>query len=123
MLALALPRLAAWRDRWAVDHAMLEVIAFYQSARFHAVARSRFVRLEFAPDTLVAVYQGVTDSVAFGRPGPARHGVTLVTSRRSVVIAPTGIGWGAANTKIVLRRGDAGDSLTTSRLGRLKRWD
>ena len=123
LLTLGLPSFTSWRDRRAVDRATHEVMAFYQSARFLAVARSRFVRVTFAGDSLRAVFQGVADSVAFDRPGPARHGVTLVASRTSIVIAPTGIGWGGANTKIVLRRGGTGDSLTTSRLGRLKRWD
>jgi hypothetical protein len=37
-------------------------------------------------------------------------------------VGPNGIGWGAANTQLILRRGAAAESLTTSRLGRLKWW-
>ncbi len=57
------------------------------------------------------------------RPGPARHGVTLTASRSVIRIYSNGMGLGAANTKLVVRRGAAAESLTTSRLGRLKRWN
>lgn len=123
LLTIAVPRLWVWHDRWAVDRATHDMMSFYAVARFRAVAQSRRIRLEFGQDSLRAVFEGVTDSVAFVWPGPARHGVQLAASRRSIAISPMGIGWGGANTKLVLRRGEAGDSLTTSRLGRLKRWD
>ena len=123
LLALATPRLWVLQDHWAVDRAVHELITFYQVARFRAVVRSSRVRLEIRQDSLRAVFEGVTDSVAFVWPGPARHGVRLTASRAVITIGPTGIGWGGANTKLVLRRGEAGDSLTTSRLGRLKRWN
>jgi len=55
-------------------------------------------------------------------PGPAGHGVTLEVSNAEVVFGPTGMGWGVSNTKIVLRRGSHSATLTTSRLGRVKRW-
>lgn len=123
MLGIAAPRLWGWRDAWAVERATREVMQFYDAARFRAIARSQRVRCAFATDSLRAVAEGVVDTAAFTRPGPARYGVTLVASRAVLRIGPTGLGWGAANTKLVLRRGVAAESLTTSRLGRLKRWN
>ncbi len=79
------------------------------------------VRVEFATDTLRARTEA-NDSTVLALPGPARYGVVLEASRRVIDLAPNGLGWGAANTKIVLRRGAAAESLTTSRVGRLKRW-
>ena len=99
-----------------------EVAVFYQGARFGAISRATRVRLELSGDSLLAVYEGARDSVFHVWPGPAPDGVTLVATRPILRIGPTGLGFGAANTKILLSRGEASESLTTSRLGRLKRW-
>ena len=122
LCALALPRVTRWLDWIAVDRATTEVASFYATARFAAIYRDQRVRLEFRADSLRAVFEGVTDSVFLRRPGPARRAVRLTASRAIVRIGPTGLGFGAANTKLVLRRGAVAESLTTSRLGRLKRW-
>jgi prepilin-type N-terminal cleavage/methylation domain-containing protein len=122
LLALLTPRWAGQRDRLAVHRATTEVASFYHAARFAAILRSRQVRMEFAAGLLQAVYEGWTDSTFLVRAGPDRHGVTLEASRAVIRIGPDGLGSGAANTRLVLRRGAAADTLTTSRLGRLKRW-
>lgn len=119
---LAAPRLGGVLDRLATHRAASDVAAFYTRGRFAAIFRSQRVRLEFAAGSLRAVQEGSADSTLFVVPGPARHGVSLTVSRRAIRVGPNGIGWGAANTKLVLRRGAAAESLTTSRLGRLKRW-
>jgi len=119
---LLLPRWGGFRDRAGVSRATSEVASFYAQARYAAILRARTVRITFAGDTLRAVYEGVSDSTFLLRPGPARRGVALAASRAVIRIGPNGIGYGAANTTIVLRRGDVADTLTTSRLGRLKRW-
>ena len=51
-----------------------------------------------------------------------RHGVALEASRAEIRLYPNGLGLGAANTKLVFRRGEAADSITISRLGRIRRW-
>ena len=120
--AMAIPRAAGWLDAIAVSRAAGEIAAFYQTARFGAIFRSQRVRLEFGPDSLLAVFEGPSDSVFLKWSGPARHRVSLAASRAVIRIQPTGLGLGAANTKLVLKRGMAAESVTTSRLGRLKRW-
>ena len=80
------------------------------------------MRIEFQPDTLVAVYDGVKDSAFLSRAGPDRDGVSLSMSRAVIRVLPTGIGSGGSNTTLVFRRGVYAESLTTSRLGRLKLW-
>ncbi len=122
LAGMLVPRIGGWLDRLAVDRAAVELASFYHRARFAAVFRSRRVRLEFGPDSLRAVYETVTESTALTAPGPARHGVSLRVSRPVIRIHPNGVGWGAANTKLVLWRGAAAESLTTSRIGRIKRW-
>lgn len=120
--ALAFPRAAGWLDRIAVSRAAGEIAAFYQTARFGAIFRSQRVRLELGQDTLRAVFEGPSDSVFLRWSGPARHGVSLAATRAVIRIQSNGLGLGAANTKLVLKKGMAAESLTTSRLGRLKRW-
>jgi prepilin-type N-terminal cleavage/methylation domain-containing protein len=120
--ALAVPNLVGWADRIAVARAAGDIATFYQTARMSAVFRSQRVRVELGYDTLRAVFEGPEDSVFLTRSGPARHGVGLFVSRPVVRFQPNGLGLGASNTKLVLRRGAAVESLTVSRLGRLKRW-
>lgn len=122
VLAFAVPRLLSVSDRVAVRQATVEVATFYHVARHSAMLRATRVRVEFGTDTLRAVSEAAADSTFLAQPGPARHGVSLAATRAIVRIDPTGLGYGAANTKLVLRRGAAAESLTTSRLGRLKRW-
>lgn len=120
--AFAFPRMAGWLDRMAVSQAAGEVASFYQTARFAAILRGQRVRLEFHRDSLRAVFEGARDSVFLRWPGPGRHGATLSTTRSVIRVQGNGLGWGAANTTIVIRKGMIAESLTTSRLGRLKRW-
>lgn len=122
VMAITAPSLAVWMDRLAVERATGEVTTFYWQARTSAIFRGARVRLEFGSDSLRASFEGVNDSLFLTRPGPSRHGVSLRISRSVIRIYPNGFGLGAANTKIVLQRGAAAESLTTSRLGRLKRW-
>lgn len=122
ILAFAAPRLAGWLDWLAVDRAAQEIAAFHRTARFAAILRSQRVRLDFSSDSLRATLEGPVDSVVLSWPGPARHGVSLAASRWTIRFQANGLGLGAADTKLVLRRGAEAESLTTSLLGRLKRW-
>ena len=49
------------------------------------------------------------------------HGVSLSSSRDSMAYAPNGLGHGASNLTVVLRRGSAAETLFVSRLGRVRR--
>ena len=60
------------------------------------------------PDTLLAR--------ALGR----LHGVRLSATRDSTAYAGDGLGYGAANLRLVVRRGAAAETVTVSRLGRVR---
>lgn len=122
LAALVVPRLGGWLDRLAVERSASELATFYHRARTAAIFRGTQVRLEFGADSLRAVAEGVGDSTLFVVPGPAQHGATLAVSQAIIRLYANGLGLGSANTKLVVRRGAAAESLTTSRLGRLKRW-
>jgi Tfp pilus assembly protein FimT len=119
---LAAARTLGWNDRLAVRRAAAEVWSFYGRARYGAVLGTAQVRIEVSGDSLRAVYEGAADSVFLAQPGPSRHGVELTASRPVLRVAANGFGRGASNTKLILRRGEAAESLTVSRLGRMKRW-
>lgn len=122
VVLFALPSLAAWLDRLAVSRAAGELAMFYHRARWAAQFRAQPVRLEFGAERLRATFEGATDSLFLDLPGPMAHGVVFHATRAVIRLGPTGLGYGAANTKLVVRRGAAAESLTTSRLGRLRRW-
>lgn len=121
MAGLAAPRIAAHVDRLAVRRATDETAAFYNRVRMAALYRAVRVRVVFAADSLLAIAEGAIDSILSEVPGPARYGVALSASRAETGLYPNGLGLGAANTKLVFRRGLASDSLTISRLGRIRR--
>jgi hypothetical protein len=47
-------------------------------------------------------------------------GVTVEATRDSLAYGPDGLGVGAANLRLILRRGGAADTLSVSRLGRVR---
>jgi hypothetical protein len=114
---------SALLDGLAVRRAVDETMVFYGAARLGALVRGSRVRIEFTPDSMIAVYETSSDSVFLRRAGPAQNGVDLSSSRTVIRIHPNGIGSGGSNTKLVFRRGEYAESLTTSRLGRLKKWN
>jgi len=120
---LALPRLGDILDRIAVERSAADVSVALGAARNLAVMSATRARLVVSAASLRV--DRWSDSVWEPRatwPGPAAHGVALEVSNSDVTFGPTGMGWGASNTKIVLRRGSHSATLTTSRLGRVKWW-
>ena len=122
LTALTAPRIAAYADRLAVRRAEDETAAFFNMVRIAAVYRAVRIRVCFTSDSLVAVAEGDPETIVRRIPGPARFGVALFASRTVVRLYPNGLGLGAANTKLVFRKGAAADSLTISRLGRIRTW-
>lgn len=119
----ALPRLRDSLDRIAVERAASDVSLALGATRNAAVMWATRARLLIAADSLrIDRWADTGWAARRSWPGPADHGVALEVSNDEVVFGPTGMGWGAANTKIVLRRGSHSATFTTSRLGRVKRW-
>jgi type II secretory pathway pseudopilin PulG len=120
LLALALPRFAAARDARAVRGAMDVLTAGFSLARQTALARRALVTIAF--DTAAGVIQ-VRSAL-----GPIRRsdlsasfGVTIAANRDSAVYDPRGLGYGLSNLTVVVHRGNFVDTLTMSRLGRVRR--
>ena len=123
LLALWLPRAARLQDWLETERAVRDVTTALAVGRHGAVMHSTRARIEIAADTLRIDRLEPDGWRPWWRlPGPSSHGVTLEVSNPIVTFGPTGMGWGTSNTKIVLRRGSQAETITTSRVGRVKRW-
>ena len=120
---LALPRLGDVLDWVAADGAARDVTTALAVTRAAAVTQSTLARVDIGADSLRIDIQ--VDGVwgPWRRyPGPAARRVQLEVSNPEVIYAPSGLGWGPANSTITLRRGAREETITTSRVGRVKRW-
>jgi prepilin-type N-terminal cleavage/methylation domain-containing protein len=117
--AVALSSAARLADRFATRGAARELRAALHSARHLAVLRA--TRAAVVVDTGRAVLAvRVAAETAFVRDLRALYGVRLAASRDSLAYAADGLGWGAANARLVVRRGAWAETVTVSRLGRVR---
>ncbi|PYP58590.1 MAG: hypothetical protein DMD44_07505 [Gemmatimonadetes bacterium] len=121
--SLTLPRLQGLLDWIAVNTAAQDVTTALAVSRNAAIMQGSRRRLVIARDSLrIDRWAGDSWAPLERWPGPDRHGVTLEVSTPVVVFDPIGLPWGVSNTKVVLRRGVRSETITMSRLGRVKRW-
>jgi prepilin-type N-terminal cleavage/methylation domain-containing protein len=121
LLAMVVPRLAPTFDRIATEAAARDVTTAIAVARSAAVMQGTRARLHLEPDSLWIEREQAEGWVPYARwPGPAAAGVTLTVTNPQLVFGPLGVGWGLANTRVVLRRGSQTETITTSRLGRVR---
>ena len=120
MAGLTFPRFGAYRDRVAVDAATSSTMSLLATARHAALRRAArtAVHLDSVRGT-VSIVAGV-DTLE-RRPLREVHGIEFSSSRDSIAFSATGLGYGAANTQIIVRRGAAADTIAVSRLGRARR--
>jgi prepilin-type N-terminal cleavage/methylation domain-containing protein len=121
--AITLPRLQGVLDWIAVNTAAQDVTTAVAVTRYAAIMQGGRRRLVIARDSLRIDRWSGDSWVPHERwPGPDRHGVALEVSNPVVVFDPIGLAWGVSNTKVVLRRGVRSETITLSRVGRVKRW-
>ena len=120
LISIAVPRTSAVVDRLRVRGAAQDIMLGLASARSAAVRRSDFASFVVDPvaGRIRVVCRGET---LFARDVAGARGVRLEATRESITYAPTGMGWGAANTKVVVSRGGQTDTIVTSRLGRVRK--
>lgn len=126
-IVAVLTTFAVWRlvplvDWIAADGAARDVTSALAVTRTAAVLHGTRARLRIAADSLRIDREGPAGWEPYARwAGPASAGVTLTVSNPEVVFSPLGIAWGLSNTRIVLSRGSQIETITTSRLGRVRR--
>lgn len=109
------PLVDAARARSAGD----EVRSAFATAR--ALAALRAERAAVRLDTLRgAVTVHLRGDSALRRSLATLYGVRMSATRDSMAYAASGLGWGASNLRIELRRGAAVETVTVSRLGRVR---
>ena len=120
MLALVAQRFAAARDRWAVRSAQADLGSAFSLARQAAMTRRTLVAVVL--DTVSdAVEVRVAGDRILRRELGAAYGIVLGSNRDSAVYDARGLGFGASNLSVTASRGRIVDTLSMSRLGRV-RW-
>ena len=117
--AIAIPWAGNILDRVQVMSAAMDIESLFSAARHIAIARAAHATVDI--DTIarsIDVSVG-SDTVRKREIGTA-HGVQLSATRTRMSYSATGIGYGAANLSVVVRRNRAVDTVFVSRLGRVR---
>lgn len=118
--AIAAPGVSRLRDAIEVRQAAFEVETLLSAARHLAIARASQASVEIDTANRVVTVRVGEDTVRRRELG-TEHRVELKATRTTVTYSPIGVGYGAANTTIVVKRNASVDSVVVSRLGRVKR--
>ena len=117
--AIAYPRISGLLDAVHVRGTATEIHALFSSARHHAITRSERITVEIdTTRSSIALVAG--EDTIRARSFLDTHGVTLASNRQSFTFSPIGIGYGAGNMTLVIRRRARADSVYVSRLGRVR---
>lgn len=118
--AASFPRVSRLLDRIHVSGATTEIVSSLAVARHLAVMRGGRSSVRFDEARGWITVRVDRDTVRLRRLGDS-HGVTIRASRDSLAYHPNGLGLGAANLSVIVRRGRAADTVFVSRLGRVRR--
>jgi len=119
LLGIGAPRVARALDATAVRAARMETTAALSTARDAAIARNARVAVLLDTARSAVVVAEEEDTIAVHSLS-SELSVRLHASRDSIAFGPSGRGYGAANTTVILSRGAAAETVTVSRLGRVK---
>ncbi len=117
---IALPAVAHARDRAAVHGATSLLVSTLADARHQALRWQRRTAVKFDTVSANTVVHAGSDTL-LRVPLDSLFRVALSSSRDSIAFYPTGLGYGAANTRLIVSRGTAAETVTVSRAGRVKR--
>jgi Tfp pilus assembly protein FimT len=119
LLALAAPGVRRAADAAHVRGATTETVSALAVARHVAIARGTrsTLRVDTAGARLLVLAAAETVHVRDLR---RAHGIRLAATRVELRYSPNGLGYGASNTRLILRRGGSADTVIVSRLGRVR---
>jgi len=117
--AIAIPWAGEVLDRVKVRGAAFEIESLFSAARHIAIARAAHATVDI--DTVARTISVIigSDTVRKREIGAA-HDVLLSASRTRMSYTATGMGYGAANLSVAVRRNRAADTVFVSRLGRVR---
>ena len=119
VLAIAAPNLRDLRDRSSVRGATTEVLGLLATTRRSALEQGRSVAAHFNVDQGIIRVAAGAETLAVRRLRD-EYGVSLDVSRDSLAYGPLGRGHGAANTRLIITRGSARDTVFVARTGRVR---
>jgi prepilin-type N-terminal cleavage/methylation domain-containing protein len=117
--AIAVSRAGRLLDSIHVNGAVVEIASLFSTARHLAIASSSrtSVEIDTAARTIHVIKGG--DTLRKREIGKV-HDVRLSATRDRMSYSATGMGYGAANLSVVVRRNLSVDTVFVSRLGRLR---
>lgn len=119
VMAIAIPRGLSLLDRVVVQSAASDVQATLSLARSLALAGRAAVAVDVDSATGVLRIRRGAEILLTRGIGHA-HGVRLDRTRDSLTYDPRGLGRGAANLSLIVRRRAAAETVFVSRLGRVR---
>ena len=119
LAALVVRSISQQLDQLAVRSAAREARDVFASAREFAVARGVRTAVQINP-LLAALSAHAGADTLVTRSVGLLHGVTLSSSRDSMAYSPSGLGYGASNLRIIVVKRAAAETVTVSRLGRVR---
>lgn len=116
---IAVPRTRELLDGLRLRQAAHEVAGALTLARAAAIRRASYSRVVVdSPNATIRVESD--GDILLRRPLGRLHRVALRASRDTITYAPTGLGYGVANSTIVVSIGQRAETVTVSRLGRMR---
>ena len=117
--AIAIPWAGRVLDRVRVRSAAVEIESLFSAARHIAIARAAQATVDI--DTVArSIKVSVGSDTIRSRDVGAAHDVLISASRVRMSYSATGMGYGAANLSVVVRRNASVDTVFVSRLGRVR---
>lgn len=120
LAAIAAPGVSRLLDAIEVREAAIEVETMFSSARHLAIAKGTQASVEIDTARRVVAVTSGPDTLRKRELG-RDHRVELKATRSSVSYSAIGLGYGAANVTVVIKRNASFDSVVVSRLGRVRR--
>ena len=117
--AIAIPWMGEILDRMKVRSAAVEIESLFSAARHIAIARAAQATVEIDPVAQSISISIGSDTVRKQKIGAA-HDVQISATRARMSYSATGMGYGAANLSVVVRRNASVDTVFVSRLGRVR---
>ncbi len=117
--AVAMPRISGMLDAIKVRGAVSDAESLFDAARHLAISHGSQMVVEIDGGRRSISVRAGADTLRKRDFGEA-YGVELTTNRLSMSYSPIGLGYGAANLSLLIRRNAAVDTVVVSRLGRVR---